>query len=80
MIEIEQSAWQTMVSHAERIYPNECCGVMLGHSGGDRKIVTEALPLENAWSGPKGDYYEIRPSDFGNSRKAATRLKFRART
>lgn len=71
MIEVGQSAWQTMVSHAERIYPNECCGVMLGHTGGDRKTVVEAVPLENAWNGPQGDYYEIRPSDLMKVEKQA---------
>lgn len=64
MIEVEQSAWQTMVSHAERVYPNECCGAMLGHTGGDYKTVIEAVPLENAWSGPQGDHYLIRPPDL----------------
>lgn len=64
MIEVEQSAWQTMVSHAERIYPKECCGAMLGHTGGSRKTVLEAIPLDNAWDGPQGDHYEIRPADL----------------
>lgn len=64
MIEVGQSAWQTMVSHAERIYPKECCGAMLGHTGGGRKTVLEAIPLDNAWDGPQGDHYEIRPEDL----------------
>ena len=64
MIDIQQSAWQTMVSHAERTYPDECCGAMLGHAGGERKTVLEAVALENVWQGPRGDRYEIKPEDL----------------
>jgi proteasome lid subunit RPN8/RPN11 len=71
MIEIAQNAWQTMVSHAERIYPNECCGVLLGHSGGVRRDVIEAMALENTWTGPQGDHYEIRPEDLMQVEKDA---------
>jgi proteasome lid subunit RPN8/RPN11 len=34
--------------HARRIYPEECCGVLLGAFEGDRKIVRAAFPIENA--------------------------------
>ena len=64
MIEIEGTAWTTMVTHAERTYPNECCGAMLGVTTTDRRVVTEALPLMNAWSGEQGDRYEVRPEDL----------------
>ena len=64
MIEIDTKPWQTMVLHAERTYPRECCGAMLGHSHGDSKLVTEAVALENAYSGDQGDRYELRPEDL----------------
>lgn len=64
MIEIEQRAWQTMIVHAERTYPNECCGAMLGHNSDQKKIVTEAIALDNVWDGEQGDHYQIRPQDL----------------
>jgi proteasome lid subunit RPN8/RPN11 len=64
MIEIEAKPWQTMVLHAERIYPNECCGAMLGHLLDGKKVVTEALPLENTWAGEQGERYQLRPEDL----------------
>jgi len=64
MIEIETKPWQTMVLHAERIYPNECCGAMLGHTSGESKLVTEAIALENAWAGAQGERYQLRPEDL----------------
>ena len=64
MIEIETKPWQAMLLHAERTYPNECCRAMLGHAIGDRKVVKEAVPLENAWAGEQGERYQLRPEDL----------------
>ena len=64
MINIEPKPWQAMVLHAERTYPNECCGAMLGHIIGEKKTVTEAVPLENVWAGEQGERYAVRPEDL----------------
>lgn len=71
MIEIELKPWQTMVLHAERTYPNECCGAMLGHARGNSKLVTEAIALENAWAGEQGERYQLRPEDLLKADKEA---------
>jgi proteasome lid subunit RPN8/RPN11 len=71
MIEIAAKAWQIMVSHAESLYPSECCGAMLGRVDGETKFVSEALPLENAFGGKQDDHYEIRPEDLLAADKAA---------
>jgi hypothetical protein len=64
MIEIAAEPWQVMVAHAEQTYPKECCGAMLGHSDGERKTVTEAVALANAFAGEQGARYELRPEDL----------------
>jgi len=64
MIEIESAPWSTMVAHAERTFPNECCGAMLGRNDGSLKRVTEAVALENAFSGEQSARYELRPEDL----------------
>lgn len=71
MIEIKTKPWQTMVLHAERTYPNECCGAMLGRSLNSKKVVTEAVPLENAYAGGQGERYALRPEDLLAADKAA---------
>ena len=71
MIEIETNPWQTMVLHAERTYPNECCGAMLGHIRADRKIVVEAVPLENSFAGEQNARYELRPTDLAAADRTA---------
>ncbi|MEO6758286.1 MAG: M67 family metallopeptidase [Saprospiraceae bacterium] len=64
MIKIEQEAWDLMVAHAQKTYPNECCGAMLGPIDGDEKTVRVALPLENAYDGAQRERYELRPEDL----------------
>jgi proteasome lid subunit RPN8/RPN11 len=64
MIRIEPGAWQEMVSHARSSYPHECCGAMLGIIEEGRKTVSVALPLENAYGGPRERHYELRPEDL----------------
>ena len=64
MIKIEQDAWDLMVAQAQKTYPNECCGAMLGPIDGDVKTVRVALPLENAYPGAQRERYELRPEDL----------------
>jgi len=64
MIKVEKIAWDTMVSHAQSTFPNECCGAMLGPIDGDVKTVSVALPLENAYPGAQRERYELRPEDL----------------
>jgi proteasome lid subunit RPN8/RPN11 len=64
MIRINSEAWQTMVDHAQSTFPDECCGVMVGRTDGDCKLVTAAFAVENAYKGKQEDRYEIRPEDL----------------
>jgi proteasome lid subunit RPN8/RPN11 len=64
MIRIEPAAWQVMVSHATREFPNECCGVMLGTAANGVKTVVRAIAMENAYQGVQEDRYEIRPQEL----------------
>jgi proteasome lid subunit RPN8/RPN11 len=70
MIRIERGPWETMVRHARAAYPDECCGAMLG-APGDPKVVSLALPLDNAFSGPRASRYELRPEDLIEAERLA---------
>jgi proteasome lid subunit RPN8/RPN11 len=49
MIELNQKVIDSITAHAERDYPHECGGMLIGHFAADgRKTVTEIFPLENA--------------------------------
>ncbi len=71
MIRIEGAPWASMVAHARRSYPNECCGAMLGSNSDGVKLVREALPLENAFEGAQAARYELRPEDLLAADRAA---------
>jgi proteasome lid subunit RPN8/RPN11 len=71
MIEVKDNPWQTMILHAERTFPNECCGAMLGRIRGADKVVTEVIPLENAFAGEQGARYELRIEDLMQAERSA---------
>jgi len=71
MIRIELEPWLSMVDHARKAYPNECCGAMLGTIDGDAKVVSAAMALENAFEGAQAARYELRPEDLLAADKAA---------
>jgi proteasome lid subunit RPN8/RPN11 len=71
MIHVETGPWAAMVAHARETYPNECCGAMLGTIDGDRKVVVEAMRLENAFEGAQAARYELRPEDLLKADRAA---------
>jgi proteasome lid subunit RPN8/RPN11 len=35
--------------HAERGYPDEVCGLLIGSFDGDDKVVRQVVPVENEW-------------------------------
>jgi proteasome lid subunit RPN8/RPN11 len=47
---------QTIRSHAESTYPEECCGLILGYLDHQTKTVVEIIPTENAWSAESGNF------------------------
>src|ERR1051326_184158 len=71
MIRIQPEAWAAMVSHAREVYPNACCGAMIGSISGDAKTVSVAMRLENAFAGAQAARYELRPQDLLAADKAA---------
>lgn len=40
---------QQIRRHAGRVYPEECCGLLIGTADGERKVVAEIREAENNW-------------------------------
>ena len=56
--------------HGEETFPHECCGALIGRSGG----VTHAVPLPNTTEeGPRRRFL-VRPSDYRMAEKKASEL------
>lgn len=49
---------QAIQTHAESTYPEECCGLLLGHLIGDVKTLIEVLPTENSWDDEAADAFQ----------------------
>ncbi len=58
MIKIQQKHLTEIYNHAEKTYPEECCGLLLGEIDASNKIVIEVIPTENSWN-PDIDFGEI---------------------
>src|SRR5690349_4742366 len=75
MIEIGRGPWREMVNHAQAVYPDECCGAMIGTIAGDRKNVVEAIALDNVSTGSRRARYELRPEDLLRADREARERK-----
>ena len=64
-------------SEGEKVYPNECCGVLLGTlSETGEKSITQILPISNEFS--EGEQYHrflITPENMLDAEKKARALK-----
>lgn len=71
MLRIKGSALQKIIDQAERDYPYETCGLLLGKSEGSLRTVFGAYETPNANHDRKQDRYEIRPEDYLKAEKRA---------
>ena len=74
---------KVIYDHAESVYPEECCGILLGEIAGTSKMVVEILPTINAWVKTESDRvdrnkhsrYSIDPHDIFMAQKRARDLQ-----
>lgn len=66
--------------HAEREYPRECCGLLVGRieDGGRTRVVFDAEPVENTW-GEGGDDAQHRRMQIAPLEYARAERRFAAR-
>jgi proteasome lid subunit RPN8/RPN11 len=64
MLRIKGSALQKIIAQAERDYPYETCGLLLGKAEGETRTVFGAFETPNANAERKNDRYEIHPRDY----------------
>ena len=51
-----------MTAHAEKTYPDECCGLLLGTVEGDERVLVELRALNNAWDEAVATEYGAKTS------------------
>jgi len=62
-LQIGREALQAMHEHAERTYPNECCGFFFGKDGQMRQV-HEIRPVNNSKAGDQRRRFEISAKDY----------------
>jgi proteasome lid subunit RPN8/RPN11 len=50
--------------HGEATYPDECCGIMLGHADADTITVAELIPAGNTRTDSAHNRYHIAPQEL----------------
>ena len=78
MIQISEQHENEIRQHAERDYPFECCGLILGRFEREgRKIVSETYPISNAREEEaKRNRFLIRPEELMRGEKYAREQGF----
>lgn len=72
MIELNEHQLTEMREHAQRDYPFECCGLMLGRFAAGRKVMVETYPISNAREDEaKRNRFLIRPEELMRGEKYA---------
>lgn len=67
---------QTLITHGEASYPQECCGFLYG-KGGEIRQLRIARAVANAAAEDKQHRFEIDPRDYLKAEKYATLFPFR---
>ena len=69
VIELSQADLLAIRTHAESTYPNECCGLLLGHLSPNKTLVA-VMATENAWSPEASEYLAIRTTELASTKRS----------
>ena len=70
LIRLDSKHAEAIRQHALRDYPRECCGVLLGSTGGGEKLVREVIPLPNLRNDPQrsGEFMPSKDPEHESAR------------
>lgn len=61
MLKISKADYDLIRWEARRSYPSECCGILLGRTDGNTRVVTMTVTCENARTDSPENRYSINP-------------------
>ncbi len=64
MLRISQPGLDALRRYAEQAYPEECCGVLLGHSGANINHALLVAPVANIAEEARTHRYQIAPEEL----------------
>lgn len=71
MIQWNKVIEENMKAKAERAYPFECCGFIIGSHSNDFEIATDLIPADNTHSGEKRRRFYIDPLSYMRAERSA---------
>jgi proteasome lid subunit RPN8/RPN11 len=72
VIRLSAALFEGIERHAEREYPRECCGLLVGRiaDGGRTRIIEETYPVENTFEeGERHHRMSIEPLDYARAER-----------
>jgi proteasome lid subunit RPN8/RPN11 len=64
MLIVRKAEYDSMREHGAATYPHECCGVLLGESGGGNRAVQRVVRCGNTRDDRPQDRYHIDPKEL----------------
>jgi proteasome lid subunit RPN8/RPN11 len=64
MLKICKVDYEALRQHSEETYPHECCGVLLGRTEGDERVVTSIARAGNTRTDSAHNRYNIDPKEL----------------
>lgn len=72
MIYLNESIRKQMIENAEKTYPQECCGFLLGNEREQNRYISKILIIENSFDGDQKRTYSISSKDYMSAEKLAS--------
>jgi proteasome lid subunit RPN8/RPN11 len=63
MLKIGRKEYEALRQHGEETYPHECCGLLLGRTNGDERVVASVARAGNTRTDSAHNRYNIDPKD-----------------
>ena len=70
-IKIPDTMFHRIALHAERIYPEECCGVILGKEAGNGRVILEIIEIDNTQDANRRRRFLISPAQYRKAEQQA---------
>ncbi|BAY08106.1 Mov34/MPN/PAD-1 family protein [Calothrix sp. NIES-2098] len=70
ILQVLREHLQNIRTHAQSTYPDECCGIIFGHTTSEGKTVVEVMPTENAWNTESANFPDDRTDETQRRRYA----------
>ncbi len=64
MLHLSEKIQQEIYSDAQRTFPDECCGFLLGEEQGEKRLITEIKVIHNARESNRKRRFKITSQDY----------------